>query len=165
MRFLILCLSLLLAGCGYHLRGEYTVPPGFQNVYVDYGQPYDPFVRKIKDALTHANVNVVKEASQAKYILRILSISQNANLQATSTTGQVNTYMMQYAVSFEVGDAEGKILLPPQTAQSSENYTLSSTQLLANFNQQPNLIAFLQQDVAMQILLRLSGDHAKKVFQ
>lgn len=160
--FFISCFLFLLTSCGFHLRGNYNLPSTLQQVYVSYDQPFDPFVEKLKASLSRAKVSLVEQSAQAKYVLRINKIAQNSVLQATSTTGQINTYTMQYVINFELTDAAGSVLLPAQDVQSNGNYTLSSTQLLTNFNQQPALTSGLQQDAINQLLFRLSGKTAKR---
>jgi len=161
--FLLLIISIFLSACDFHLRGNYDLPAQLQNIYVDYTQPNDALVQGLKRALRRAKVNVVNQVSQADYILQIKSITQNPVLQATSTTGQVNTYAMQYTVKFSLQDKTGKDLLANQQVQSSEYYTIASSQLATNFNQQPNLTPALQQDVINQIMFRLGSKNTENI--
>jgi LPS-assembly lipoprotein len=163
----LLCLSLvfLLSACGFHLRGKFPLAPGFQNIYVSYSQPYEPLIRKLSEVLNHAGVTTVKDATHAEYTLFISQINTNPVLQATSTTGQTSTYSLHYIVVFDVRDASGKVIVPNQQVESSTSYTLTSGQLLTNYNQQPGLIDQLQQDVVSQIMFRLSGHNVTKAIE
>ena len=152
----------LLSACGFHLRGNYNFSPNLQQVYVNYSQPFDPLVLEIKRTLTSSGITLVKQATQAKYILQINKISQAPVLQSTSTTNQISTYLMQYTVTFSLTDVTGKVLIPQQQVTSSSSYTISSTQLSANFTSQPELLPELRQDVIFQLMSRLSSNNAKK---
>jgi LPS-assembly lipoprotein len=163
----LFCLGLafLLNACGFHLRGQFSLVPSFQDVYVSYAHPYEPLIRELNETLNHAGVTTVKDATQAKYLLFISQISVNPVLQAASTTGQTSTYSLRYIVVFDVRDASGKIILPSRQVESDASYTLTSGQLLTNYSQQPGLLDQLQQDVVSQIMFRLSGHNATKALE
>src|SRR3989338_4619829 len=107
MRLFLFSCFLGLTACGFHLRGIYQMPADLQQVYVSYDRPYDPFVIKLRQALAFSKVVIVEAADQAHYILYIDQISEAPSLQATSTTGQVNTYAMQYIVRIHLTDKQG----------------------------------------------------------
>jgi len=165
-RLFIIIFSLLLSACGFHLRGSYQMPPELQAVYVSYSHPFDPFVTKLQETLRRSGVSISTDAGAANYILQIDSISKTPILQSSSTTGQINTYALQYNVRFQLLNKSGAVLLPSQEAQSTETYTLSSTQLLTNFSSSSLTASDAQENNAInQILFRLSGHNTQKALQ
>lgn len=160
--FILMCVW--LTACGFHLRGAYHVPPRLQNVSVQYKQPFDPMVAKLKRALKTSGVTLAANESQASYIFHINDISQASVLQSTSTTNQVSTYILNYTITFVVTDTTGKVILPTQSVTSSTTYILNSAEALNNYTEQPELMFGLQQDAIFQIMNRLSSRNAKKSF-
>ena len=164
LRWIILSISgIFLAACGFHLPQHYQLPPQLQQVYVTSNAPeYANFAEQLKTRLAVASVSTVSNIKEAKYILHVLNINATPNTQSSSTTGQINTYNLVYTVEFDVIDAQGDVILNKQSVQSNAQYTISSQQLLATFNQDDNYIPGLQQATINQILFRLSSQQVKK---
>lgn len=161
----LIALCIGLSACGFHLRGAYHLPPGLQNVWVQYDkQPFDPLVTKIKQSLKESGVTLASDETQASYIFRIANINENSVLQSTSTTTQVSTYVLNYTLSFSVTDAAGKDILPVQSVTSSNTYIINSAEALNNMTEQPQLLFGLQQDVIFQMMNRLSSNNIKRAF-
>ena len=160
---LLLCLSLCLSACGFHLRGAYHFPPRLQNVYVLYAQPFDPLVRKINQSLKTSGMTLASDATRASYIIHITQINQASTLQSTSATNQISTYLLNYTVHFVVTDSSAKVIVPEQAVTSSASYVLNSTEV-SGFTEQPQLLFGLQQEVVFQMMSRLSSNNAHRAF-
>lgn len=159
----LICLSLCLSACGFHLRGAYHFPSRLQNVYVLYNQPFDPLVRKINQSLKASGITLASDATQASYIIHITQINQASVLQSTSATNQISTYVFHYTVHFVVTDSSAKVILPEQVVTSSAGYVLNSTEV-SGFMEQPQLLFGLQQEVVFQMMSRLSSNNAQRAF-
>lgn len=62
---LTLAAALLLAGCGWQLRGAGLVPEGLETLHITSRDPYSPLVVELTRTLRAANVQVTESAAEA----------------------------------------------------------------------------------------------------
>ena len=64
MKFFCIVLStIILYGCGFHLRGSYAIPEALKIVHISPYQPYDPLQRALRQMLASNGVQIVEGAS------------------------------------------------------------------------------------------------------
>jgi outer membrane lipopolysaccharide assembly protein LptE/RlpB len=57
---LCVSLSLGLTGCGFHLRGDFCIPPPLQILAISPDQPYDNFQRILRRILKDNQVQIIE---------------------------------------------------------------------------------------------------------
>jgi LPS-assembly lipoprotein len=99
---IVLCLSSLLAGCGFHFRGDYIVPENIGTLSVTSFDQYSPLVRQINTELRLNGVEVVSPSSGTPNLHlssetideRTLSLYQNSRAAEKELT-----YVANYRVT------------------------------------------------------------------
>lgn len=149
----------LLAGCGFHLRGNFDIPNSLRVMRILPNQPFDPFQRSLKKTLISNGVQVVAdEDPRAKDSAKLTLQSQlfSERNVAYGSDGQPNRALLTFNVSYQISDAQGKLLIPGASVQVERELTLNPTAYLATDNERARLRNDLIIDAASQLARQLS---------
>ena len=154
MRPLVLALLLLLAGCGFRLRGTAEVP--FETLYLpnsDSGIALD--LRRYVQAGTRARV--VDDAKGAEAILTFTEETREKNILSLTGAGRVSEFQLRYRVGFRVHDGKGGDYVPLTSIALTRDITFSDTDVLAKEAEEQLLFRDMQSDMVQQIMRRLAA--------
>jgi LPS-assembly lipoprotein len=155
----LLCLplcvtSLLLAACGFQLRGTADVP--FQTIYVpSSGGGIGLELRRNIQAGTKAKV--VDDAKQAEAVLEFTQEAREKEILSLTGTGRVREFQLRYRVGFRVHDGKGRDFLPVNTVVLVRDISFNDTDVLAKEAEEQLLYRDMQSDMVQQILRRLAA--------
>lgn len=155
----LLGVVLLLAGCGFHMRGTGTVP--FQTLYIPAatgGIALD--LKRNIEAGTSAKV--VSDPKAADAILELTNERREKIILSLSGTGRVREFRLRYAVNFRVHDGHGRDYVPMSTVELSRDVTYNDTDILAKEAEESLLFRDMQGDAVQQLLRRLAAAHPPK---
>ena len=150
-------LALLLAGCGFHLRGDVTY--SFTTVYIN-SPPNMPFAADMKRALTGGGTELVNAATAAEVILDIPSVVDDKQVLSLSGGGRAREYLLTKRVTFALHDSSGKDWLPAGEIVVRRSFTFNESEVLAREAEEAKLLKEMQADAVQQIVRRLQS--AKK---
>jgi len=154
MRPLVLALLLLLAGCGFRLRGTAEVP--FQTLYLpssDSGIALD--LRRYVQAGTRARV--VDDPKQADAVLAFTDENREKNILSLTGAGRVSEFQLKYRVGFRVHDGKGGDYVPLTSITLTRDITYADTDVLAKEAEEQLLFRDMQSDMVQQIMRRLAA--------
>jgi LPS-assembly lipoprotein len=158
MRYwLWLSLLLLLTACGFQPRGEITLAPPLKNIYLKTPDPYGQLARNLRSFLKMSNVHLADTATSANTVLVILKEQMGQDLVSVSGTQLTRQYNLTLNVTYQVTDAEGKILVSPQTSTEVRSLTIQSDQILGGSNEANSLYTQMQSAIVYDIMYRLSS--------
>ena len=154
-----LCASLcglLLAACGFHLRGDVSYPPAMATTYIDTTDRFSPFYRQLRAALREGGIRVTDDAASASAVLRIVSDDTSQRVLSVSTRNTPREYEVYYAVeySLEMGEREA---IPSQHLALRREYTYDETQQLGKAEEETNLQTALATDLVGLVIRRLAA--------
>ncbi|MDQ2917026.1 MAG: LPS assembly lipoprotein LptE [Pseudomonadota bacterium] len=154
----VLALSLALAGCGFHLRGEATY--AFASIFVS--APGAPtMAAELRRALeATGSAKVVDDPKKAQVILDLPSVTDDKEVLSLSGAGSVQEYLLVKRVAFRLHDADGNEWLPTGQFSLRRSYTFSESEVLARDTQEQRLLKEMQTDAVQQLIRRLQA--AKK---
>jgi LPS-assembly lipoprotein len=152
---LVVSAVLLLAGCGFHLRGAATF--AFESVYVNSaGSP--SFNNEMRRALTGASVASVSDtAAAAQVVLEIPVIQDDKEVLSLSSAGAVREFQLIKRVSFRLHDKDGADWMPAGEIVIRRAFTFNETQALARDLEEQRLQRDMQTDAIQQIVRRLQA--------
>lgn len=155
----LLCLQfcfacLLLAGCGFQLRGSADVP--FKTIFVPSVAGGIGLELK-RNIQAGTNAKVVDEAKQAEAVLDILEETRAKEILSLTGTGRVREFQLRYRVGFRVHDGKGREFVPATTVNLLRDISFNDTDVLAKESEEQLLYRDMQSDMVQQILRRLAA--------
>lgn len=159
MRRLLFVLSLVLAGCGFQLRGAISFP--FETLYI--AQPETSELRAaIKRQIEAAtDARVVDDPNKAQATLAILSDSNQRNILSLSSAGRVREFQLLRVFVFRMVDARGREVLAPATIRVGREITFDDTRVLSKESEEALLWRDIQNDLVQQLMRRLAAAKLK----
>ncbi|MBD8526986.1 LPS assembly lipoprotein LptE [Pseudomarimonas arenosa] len=125
MRFLVLAaLSLGLAGCGFQLKKELSLPPSLVKLEVLSSDPYSPVQQGLERALRRAGAVVPGGEGSGQLELRNLRISSRP--LSLANTGRVQEFSLEYRADVILTDGTGKVVLPLEPIVLERDYSFDS---------------------------------------
>jgi LPS-assembly lipoprotein len=152
---LALCGSLLLTGCGFHLRGSAEFAPAVSELYVQGGNPYGPLVTELRRALRAAGIDVATAPAETTAILTILREDFDRRVLSVGSSGKAREYGLSLTVDFEVRTPQGEPLVAPQTIFTTRDYTFDPNRALAISDEEAVFRQDMIMDAVQQMLWRL----------
>ena len=144
-----------LSACGFHLRGMESHTLAVDNVYIQSKQASGPLLRELREALSDADVSLAASREQAEVVLIIAGEQRDRRVLSVGSTGKVQEYELHYAVSFELRDADGEIMLERQQISRLRDFSFSETDVLAKADEEDMLYQDMRRNVVRDILNRL----------
>ncbi len=156
-RAFLLPIVLILAACGFQLRGHGVTGAGFafHSIYVR-APAETPFIASLRQALKLNKLEVKPTAEQADVVLDIASEKTDKQILALSTGGQVLEYLLRYSVSLRAYDRQQREWLPAREITLQRNFPYDNTQVLAKQQEELMFYQDMRSD-AVQLVLRSLG--------
>lgn len=158
LRFIISGLIVVcLSSCGFQLRGSAPLSPPLKKIYIETADPYGPLTRNLRDYLKESDVDVTDTPQNALTVLHIISETQTQQLLSVSGLQQTRQYSLTLAVTFEILNPKGTVLMPALTLTENRTLTTQSDLILAGTNEQTTLYQQMRQAIIYDIINRLSS--------
>lgn len=142
-----------LAGCGFQLRGDYSLPASINPVYVEAARA--DIKADLGRLLQSSEVQVTTDRKRASGILRLRSHRADRRVLALDSNGKVAEYGLIEELRFDMIDAQGKILVPEQKIRAMQSYINSGEQVLGKQQEEGSLRRDIRRDLAAQMMRRL----------
>lgn len=160
-RFVSNCLLglslLMLAACGFQLRGQATVSEALQTLYIQgVDTRQDVFGVDLKRALVRNGITVVDEYQEGAALFTVLENRYNRNILSVGSDALVREYELETIVIFQVSDENGDLIGAKQRVEARRDYQFDRTQILAMDEQERVLRDDLNKQMVQSILRRLS---------
>lgn len=152
-----LFLCLIITACGFHLRGESSIPMPLRVMYLKSNHPYGEFETKLKKTFKSTGITLIDDPQDA-VVFEIQQTSLSYRQLSIGTSNQATVYSVSYDVRFAIYDSKGHTLLPAQDISSTSNLTLAANQVLGASNQVDLLSQQLQHDIITRIFIILNSE-------
>ncbi len=155
LRRLLQALPLVvLAGCGFHLRGALEIPADLVPLYLQ-PETGSPVMQAVKYELSGGTVPLAPSADKAKLILRITAEGRSSRVVATNNAGKVLAYELHYLVTYEAVAADGKVRIPKQKLDLVRTFDNPDVEVLGKQLEEAQIYQEFAIDAADRILMRL----------
>lgn len=151
----LLSATLLLAACGFHLRGHAGMP--FSTLYLDAANPGTAFIADLRHNLESNKVKLVDTADQADVVLNIASEFSDKQILTLGGSGRVNEFRLNFRVSLRAYDLKQKEWIPAEEIVLRRDYSFDDTKILAKEAEENLLYQSMRSDMVQQIVRRLSS--------
>jgi LPS-assembly lipoprotein len=143
----------LLAGCGFHLRGQAELP--YSTLHVS-GSGSSTLISSLKRVLRSGNVRLVDKADDAQVKLIILSDVKEKSILSLSGAGRAQEYELRQRVTFRIVTA-AEPDSPPGVIVSQRTISFNDALVLAKESEETLLYRDMENDVVQQMLRRLAA--------
>jgi LPS-assembly lipoprotein len=146
--------TLLLAACGFQLRGAAQLP--FNTLYLQAGYT-SPLAHEIRRSLRTSNVRLVDSPANADATLIIMSELREKQILSLSGQGTVREYQLRYRIGYQVTDGKSTTLIAPTEIMLKRDVSYQDSQVLAKEAEEANLYRDMQTDAVNQLVRRLQA--------
>lgn len=160
----MLSACLLLAACGFRLKGATPLP--FDTLYTNIAQN-SSFGVAMRRAIVAAspNTRIVDDPNQAE--ARLIQLANDERLRQLSidADGRVEEYELNLVFVFQLTDAQGRVLLPPTTLRSTREVPYDPNAIQAKQGEIGSLFQEMQRSLIDRIVRRLSSPEVHEAYE
>jgi LPS-assembly lipoprotein len=151
-----LALCLLLAACGFRLKGASPLP--FTTVYtnIEENSAFGTYLRRAMQA-SSPGLQFVNDPLRAQVQLRQLGISQNLRDISLDAQGRVEEYELILEFTFQVTDAQNRSILEPTTLRAVRELPYDDTIVQAKQGEIEVTFENMRQSLVERILYIMSS--------
>jgi LPS-assembly lipoprotein len=153
--FLLAASALLLAACGFQLRGTATLP--FNSMYVR-AAPTSLLATQLKrTVLVGTGTRITERPDEAEVILHILNELQEKQILSLSGGGRVSEFQLRYRVSFRLTDTRNREHIPASEIVMQRDFSYTDNQALSKESEEALLYRDMRDDAVSQLVRRLQA--------
>jgi len=155
-----LAFALLLAACGFQLRGTAQLP--FDTLYMPPTTVPGVALDLKRNIQSGTNTKVIDDPKNAEAVLEFLQETREKHILSLAATGRVREFQLRYRVTFRVHDGKGGEFLPASTVQLTRDISFDDAVVLAKETEEQLLYRDMQFDMVQQIMRRLAAAQRPK---
>jgi LPS-assembly lipoprotein len=148
-------LSLCVSGCGFHLRTDAAVALDLGSVYVEGGEDDPELVGELIDAFERSQVEILDNASSARYALHLQEIENKRKVLSVGADGNTAEFQLLLKVEFTLEQLVLKKISRLQTVEIQREQTNDDAAVLATTDEQAQLFSEMRRDGVREILRRV----------
>jgi len=152
-----LLLLLLLAGCGFHLRGYQQTTPELDGLYIAAAEQRESLAGVLRRQLRSAGVRLAATPEGADKRLRILDERFTQRVLSVDGNGKALEYELRLRVRFALAGADGVEQPQAQPLDLVRRLLLSGEDELAQRNELTLLKADMREELASRLIRRLQA--------
>lgn len=157
-------LCLMLAACGFHLKGATPVP--FQTIYTNINLDTEFGARLRRTILANSpQTHFTSSRNEADVYLHQMSNDQRLRQLSIDADGRVEEYELELNFVFQVLDRQGHIILPPTTLRSVREIPYNARIVQAKEGEIAHIFNDMQNSLIDRILRRLSAPEVYTAYQ
>jgi LPS-assembly lipoprotein len=151
--FVIVATTVLLASCGFHLRGQAALP--FESMYISGAPAFaNPLARAVRAG---SKTRVVDNPKDAEVTLQIMSELRERAILSLSSSGRVQEVQIRYRVIFRVVGRDSKEYIAPNEIAMKRDLLYSDTDVLGKEQEEALLYRDMLSDAVQQVMRRLQA--------
>lgn len=154
-RWLAFVFLLILAGCGFKLRGAVELPENRRNIALAGIEWNHPLAQDLQETLALSNGQLVQDQKQAQSLLRILEIGQDKQVLSLDENGKAIEFELLYRVRFDMLDPKGQPIMAPQDVEIVRTYLNPQLQIIGKSQEEDLLRDEMRKEAVRTMLWRI----------
>lgn len=144
---------LLLAGCGFQLRGAANLP--FESLYVQApaGSQFGTQFKRVVAA--GSGTRIVNSQNEAQATLIVISELREKTILSLSGSGRVREFQLRYRMSYRMLDSKKVEILPTTEIALTRDFSFNDQDTLSKESEEALLFRDMQNDAVHQLVRRL----------
>jgi len=152
---LALGLTAGLAGCGFALRGQATLP--YKTIYLGFSGNNELGANLRRNIRYTSSTEVVDRPQEAEAQFQMMSEDRQKIILTLDGQGRVRDYELIYRVVFRVHDGKGREFMPPTEISLRREISFNDSALMAKEAEERLIYREMQADLVQQIMRRLEA--------
>jgi LPS-assembly lipoprotein len=150
----ILCIFALwaLSGCGFQLRGAYSLP--YESIYLASGDSVVGAGLK-RQIQASGGTRIADRTEDAQATFLPAGEWRDAIIVSLSGSGRVREKRLRYRYAYRIVDAKGRDLVPKSYVELSRDVTYADSETLAKTQEEELLWRDMENDIIQQLMRRL----------
>ncbi len=156
--YIVITITLLLlsAGCGFQMRGAWTLPQVLSQTQIS-GSFSSQLYTNLQRNFTAASASLSSSKGASTATLRVYKDYINRRVLSVSERGKAAEYELYYIVEFDVTDAKGKVIVARQGLNLTRDYLYEVSSVISTDRQDRLLRVNLQKDMADLMMRRIQA--------
>ncbi len=157
-RFQSLLLSffvVMLAGCGFQLRGEVKLSGALSPMFVTGVNTRETLYAEIQRNLNAGGVLITEDPARARSWLKISGSDFRQNVLSVDARGKVVEYELAQTLAFSVLDRRRKPIVPQATLVARRSFVNPETTVLGKSSERDRLRDAMQRELVRKLMARL----------
>lgn len=150
-------LLLLLAGCGFQLRGTISLPAEMERVFVQGSTSHQPLALEIERAVRSGGGEVVGDALAATGLLQISGVKEVRRVISVDGRGKAQEYGLLLSFTFALQDGERQPLIGAQAITIERTLLYDSDNVLGSAEEESTLRGEMRQFAVGQMFRRINA--------
>ena len=155
MRAAIFCLTLLLAACGFQLRGAYNLP--YESLFISLPEASVLGAGLKRQIRAGGGTRLVDTMEEAQGTFLQVSELRERQILSLSSAGRVREVRLRFRYAYRVVDAKGRDLVPTTGVELTRDISYDDSAVLAKEQEEQLLWRDMENDLVQQLLRRLSA--------
>lgn len=144
-----------VAGCGFQLRGSYSLP--YESLYVS-GSEYSLVIANLKRAIRAAgSTRLADSASDAQATFLPTAEAKEPVILSLSGSGRVREKRLRYRYGYRIVDPKGRDLVLPGMIELTRDLSYADSDVLAKTQEEDLLWRDMENDLVQQLMRRLAA--------
>lgn len=150
-----LLVTLLIAGCGFQLRGTASLP--FDTLYVQ-APVGSQFAQQFKRVVTYGSgTKIVEDPKAAGATLVLISEVREKTILSLSGTGRVREFQLRYKMTYRMLDKAAAETIAPTEIALTRDFSFNDQETLSKESEEALLFRDMQNDAVQQLVRRLQA--------
>jgi len=154
---LAVLLLALLAGCGFQLRGQASLPAAMSTTWLSVPDPTSAFARELALLLRGNGVVLVDGPAEDAAELRILQERITRRALTISGDARVREFELVFDLRFSLVASDGEVLLPPELLRLERDFQFDEQEILGAATEEELLRENLRRNMAAALIRRLEA--------
>ena len=150
-------LGLVLAGCGFKLRGEKPLPFTAMYTNIDANSRFGAYLRRSLKA-SSPTLRFVDSPQSAQVLLSQLERTQTQREVSLNAQGQVEEYELTLRLTFQLVTTGGQMLIAPSTLTATRTLPYDEANAQAKAQEMQTLYQDMETQMVSQLVRRISSD-------
>ncbi|MFP4208267.1 MAG: LPS assembly lipoprotein LptE [Wenzhouxiangella sp.] len=149
--------ALMLAGCGFQLRGEARLPEVMASTWLVVPDVNSEFARELALRLQADGVELSERPKSGSAVLQIHSERLRSQPLTISGQARVREFLLVFELDFELRNADDEPLIRRETLRLTREYSFDEQAILAASREEEFLRDDLRRAMAAQVIRRLEA--------
>ena len=156
----LLGLVMGLSACGFRVAGSRPLPELLKTVRIDTAVPYrvsePPVEVALRTRLARRGADVTEKSRDGVTVIRLTELAESRQVLSVGADGKALEFQLILRVAFDVRTGD-RVWLPPDQIEVRRDYSFNAQQILAKEQEAERLRAFMQDEMAELLLLRIEA--------